>query len=174
MKKKGNVEDIDFLKPCVREFRRKGFRELYCLEDTWAAGVFLLINPTKEHYAAWLKERFNIVKPCELGTGSGFASQIEFNGCIYHTVVLQYEWKWKRSNWCTLVHELLHVTTNILHHKGLKHTAETDEAWCYLLDSLLNRFIYAIGNRSQVLEPEPKVRPKPREKRRLAKKRGSK
>lgn len=165
MKKQGNVEDISFVRPMVREFPRKGYRELYVLEDTWGAGVFLLIGASLEQVHQWSQERFNCKDPTAEKHLHAYAGTIEYNRCRYQFIVLREKWTWHRQHWVTLVHELHHVTTNILNNKGLTHGPATEEAWAYLQDSLLGRFIWALGNRRKIID-----RGKPVKKRPVAKK----
>lgn len=156
---KPTIDKLPELKPQVVEIRRKGFRELYLLDDTWGAGVFLLIGPDKDQFNAWAMERFNCQDPDSGKHEYAYACVIKYEGSFYDIVILRdKKWTWGRLQWGTLVHELHHVTTSILHRKGLTHSKETEECWAYLQDSLLNRFIWALRNRSKVLE-EPKKRP---------------
>lgn len=169
MNKNGNVDSLTFIRPMVREFPRKGFRELYILEDTWGAGVFVLLGASAEQVADWSRERFNCVDETAKEHEHAYASVVDYGGTKYDIVVLRDKWTWHRQQWATLVHELHHVTTNVLHRKGLKHGTETEENWAYLQDSLLGRVIWGLSHRSTILE-----RPKEPKKRTLAKKRPKK
>lgn len=162
---KGSVNKLPELRPQIVEIRRKGFRELYLLDDTWSAGVFLIIGASAEQYAAWLKERFNLTDEKLDTNKNGTALVVKYDGASYDVVTLYEEWTWGRDQWCTLVHELHHVTSNILKRKGITHSEETEECWAYLQDSLLNRFVWGLRNRRKIME-----RTKPSQKRPLAKK----
>jgi hypothetical protein len=163
---RGSVEKLPELKPQVVEIPRKGFRELYLLDDTWSAGVFLLIGISSKQFGEWLKERFNLAGETLDETKSGTATWVKYDGASYDIVTMSEKWTWARIDWCTLVHELHHVTSNILKRKGLTHSDATEECWAYLQDSLLHRFIWALRNRHKVRQ-----RPKTTQKRPLAKKR---
>lgn len=166
---RGSIEKLPEMRPQVKEFRRKGFRELYVLDDTWNAGIFMIIGATPAQYSQWLKDRFNLDGGKLDGTKSGTASVVQYQGAKYDVITIAEKWTWGRHQWCTLVHELHHVTTNILLRKGLTHSEETEECWAYLQDSLLGRFIWGLNNRRKVLH-----QPRAPKKRTLAKKRGTK
>lgn len=151
--------------PQIIEFPRAGFRELYLLEDTFSAGIFLLTGISKEGFNEWLKEHFSLTDPDE-SECNGFHNWYKSkDGSIYNVIVIHKEWTWGRAQWGTLVHELHHAVTNILTRKGIKHSTETEEVWAYLQASLLERFIWGLNHRRRILH-----RPKPRKKRTVAKK----
>lgn len=167
---KGSIDKIPSMPPQVVEFPRKGFRELYLLEDTWSAGVFLLIGISAKQYTEWTAERFGIADDKLDETKSGTARWVTHDGGTYDIITIaDLKWTWKRQQWCTLVHELHHVVTGILNRKGVIHNGATEECWAYLLDSLLNRFVWALGNRNKVIQ-----RPEAPKKRPLARKRSGK
>lgn len=164
--KQGSVENLPSMPPQVVEVPRKGYREFYLLEDTWNAGIFLLIGIRAKQYTEWTKERFGISDDKLDDTKNGTARWVTYNGATYEIITIgDAKWTWRRSQWCVLVHELHHVVTSILNRKGITHSGATEECWAYLQDSLLNRFVWALGNRRKVLQ-----RPKAPKKRPLARK----
>ena len=114
-----------------------------------------------DQVTAWVLERFD-VKQHNLQDRYANATAIECGKVHYDLVVLTAKWEWRRDDMATLVHELHHVTTSILHRKGLELTKDTEECWAYLQDSLFTRFMWALRNRRKVMQ-------KPSEKRVLRK-----
>jgi hypothetical protein len=161
------MKHIPSLPPQLTEIRTKGFRQLYLLDDTFSAGIFLLINPTTKEFDAWLMEHFGIEDKSHDDFNAFHNWYKTKDGSIYNVIVLCFDWTWKRSNWGTLVHEIHHAVTNILTRKGIKHSDETEEVWAYYQQSILERFIWGLGNRRLIMQ-KPKV--KPPKKRPLAKK----
>jgi hypothetical protein len=133
-----------------------------------------LIGADAEQFNAWAMERFHCEDPNGIEHDYAYACAIEYKGSMYNIIVLRdKKWTWERSQWVTLVHELMHVTSAILWRKGLKHTPETDECWAYLQDSLLGRFIWALRNTKKVLHRHQATQ-KPHKKRPLARKHSGK
>lgn len=160
--------------PQIVEFPRKGFRELYLLEDTFSAGIFLLTGITPKQFDAWLMERFGLEDKDNDGSYNAFHNWYRTKGGnTYNVIVIHDKWTWKRSHWGLLVHELHHAVTNILNRKGIEHGAATEEVWAYLQQSLLERFIWGISHRSRILHRPKKPKTAP-VKRALAKKRAKK
>lgn len=159
--------------PQIVEFPRKGFRELYLLEDTFSAGIFLLTGITRERYSQWLQEHTGIDDPEKDKDYTAFHSDITHQGNTYNVIVIHEKWTWKRHHWGLLVHELHHAVTNILNRKGIKHSDETEEVWAYLQESMLERFIWGLSHRSRILHRPRKPKKQP-VKRALAKKARSK
>ena len=63
------------------------------------------------------------------------------NYTIGHTAV-EYGKPWclwiaDGTDMATLAHEALHVVSGVLEGRGLKHTAESEEAYCYTLESIV-------------------------------------
>lgn len=163
------MKHLPDLYPQITEIPTKGFRQLYLLDDAFAAGIFLLINPTKEQFNAWLKEHFGLEEKDEAEYEAFHNWYRDKTGQIYNVIVFNRPWAWKRIDHGTLIHEIHHAVTNILNRKGIKHGAATEEVWAYYQQGLYERFIWALQNRRRILH-----RPKAPKKRALAKKRAKK
>lgn len=135
------------LKPYLN---REGVWETWLHEQCWDTGVIVLSPCSLEQEAAFLLRRFN-VELDERSKGFFFAGTIEArtsDGSMWQIVTIR-EWRGCNISDITLLsHELFHVTENILTSKGLPHSPETSEAWAYLHDSLLRRFLIAIPKKA--------------------------
>src|SRR5688572_6512866 len=86
---KGSIEKLPDLYPQIVEFRNKEFRELYLLDDTWGAGIFLLIGPDVEQFNEWAKDRFNCIDIDNGKHEHAWACVIKYDGCFYDIVTLR-------------------------------------------------------------------------------------
>lgn len=151
---------------------------LYVSDDVWCAALYVLFAATPESYAAWMKQTFNR-EDKEFSHCYFTTEVIVGTGATKDVVVLSCEWEWTIDQYAILVHELHHVTTNMLMRKGLKHTRDTEEVWAYSQDAMLQKVLHALKFEKQThrmaafVDRLNKEADKPK-KRRLAKKRGSK
>lgn len=61
------------------------------------------------------------------------------NNCEVAALIALEKWRGTPEDISSLAHELLHAVRWFLQDRGVNFTEETDEAYCYLLDSFLSR-----------------------------------
>lgn len=136
-----------------RPFRTpEGLVEIWLYEECWSANVHLVTEASRDEtsYRDWMRRVFD----CDPGSNLGGNSAAECSSIMNRdgaqvAVLITFPGKWQPTvdNFLVLSHECFHATSKILFSKGMKHNEETEEAFAYLQDSLLRRFIAALSKR---------------------------
>ncbi len=132
---------------------QEGLTEVWLHDDCWGANIHFVTNsPSHEAYCEWMCRVFKIkdnsirnLENLNLHSGEmisiGYADGPGLKACI---IKMPGEWKETSKNILTLAHESAHAAFKILSSKGIKHNEETEEAFCYLQESIARRLVEAM------------------------------
>jgi hypothetical protein len=100
--------------------------------------LHLIWPVTSQQEAAYISRAFSMKAEAHGNTPNGRCSQIFCEqGMAY--VISMADWDGSPKWHGVLAHELLHAVEMTFTERGLKHTSDTGEAWCYLMESLTRR-----------------------------------
>lgn len=131
----------------------EGLTEVWLYEECWGANIHFITNcQSHESVCNWMSRVFKIrdnsvgkFQELNLHAGEmisiGFAEGPGLKACV---IKMPGVWKETCENIFTLVHESAHATFKILSSKGIKHNEETEEAFCYLQESIVRRLVEAM------------------------------
>jgi hypothetical protein len=127
---------------------KEGMTEVWLKEECWGSNVHVLMHATPERLSAWMLRVMQVTTDSADFPGlQGQASRIcdKATGRM-RAAVIAFPAGWEDSveNFLTLVHEAHHVTSYILHAKGVVHCDATEECWAYLQESLVSRLANAM------------------------------
>jgi hypothetical protein len=122
----------------VVEFE-KGVKEAWFWDECYRANVHIVWPCTPEVLQRFMKKRFNTDYK-EDQVFSGRAIEIEDAELTSGGQVIALSHWENTPKWIAcLAHEVYHVTNWILWRRGLKCVPESEEAFCYLYESILRR-----------------------------------
>lgn len=142
----------------------EGLTEVWLYEECWGANIHFVTNcQSHKSVCDWMNRVFKIkdnsvskFQDLNLHAGEmisiGFAEGPGLKACV---IKMPGMWKETCENIFTLVHESAHATFKILSSKGIKHNEETEEAFCYLQESIVKRLIEAMRKKVIPLKKSP-------------------
>lgn len=127
----------------------EGIRQVRLFEETFCCPVYLLLEVSPASFDAWLTRELRVQQAAgHPAYRAGQAIEVRDRDTRQLTaLVISFNGRWCRSvdNLLVLMHEVHHCVTFLLHDRGLRLSAETEEVWAYLQDSLVRRFVDSLN-----------------------------
>lgn len=115
----------------------------YIREETWNADFWLVAPAQNPELKKFIKKEFPGATIHEDLDDGGFAGRcfeiLDKDGDEVGFVIALRDWDGDPEDYSVLAHECLHAVHYCLSNRGLKLNNKSEEAYCYLLDSLLRR-----------------------------------
>ncbi len=120
----------------------EGITEVWMYDEIYRIYVHLLTDCGEDKLSRWMARVMNI-KDSENHDKNLAGCCIKITnpngGLIGLVITTPFKWEGKFEDIVTLFHECYHVASYTLFSRGLKHTSETEEAFCYFHESLVRR-----------------------------------
>jgi len=116
-------------------------KKVYIRDDCWEFDLWVIAPATNRELDAFLLRQFGIKEKTNDGSFTGrFVEVWEGDGeTEWAGVIALKRWNGTPKDYDILAHECLHAVHWFLDNRGIKLNFKSDEAFCYLLGSLVRR-----------------------------------
>jgi len=116
-------------------------KKIHVRDDCWEFDLWVICPATNKELDHFLGRQFGIKEKTTDGSFTGrFVEVWEGDGeTEWAGVIALKQWRGTPKDYDILAHEVLHAVHWLLSNRGLKLNFKNDEAFCYLLGSLVRR-----------------------------------
>lgn len=127
----------------IHDKKTCGVNSGYFYSTSWKAGVYVVFNTDQLGVKRFFKHQFDMdyeMKPC----GGRCVEVLNKEKEEVGNVIILPEWDGGPKSHSILAHEALHATYNILAGRGMRLSVESEEAYAYLIQEIVDRSLQII------------------------------